>query len=189
MTTVIPQRIVFTRPVCDYCFKEDKWLVHALNDLHGIKVCEEHFVDGQRDVKAWFHTNDMVLIEDLLKVYDLPRVGILVPRSNGSFTEGGELVCSSVKNQFVHKNSNGDWVVMVSFLGLQKEINIKILCGDAYGVVEHLERGFYKDEYDSVKDLTVSTSTFKHDGLQEVYVPGTGVVRMLIMPPPPSTKN
>ena len=63
MTTVIPTRIVFTKPLCDYCGAPDSMFVQALGELHGIKVCnsEEHLKWAERDVKAWFHSQKMVL--------------------------------------------------------------------------------------------------------------------------------
>ena len=154
MATVVPYRIVFTRPICDYCYKEETQFVPALGYLHGIKVCsdDEHFKNAERDVKAWFHIMKLVLIEDVLKLYDLQKSDLLIPRTDGSVTSGGKLIMSDLnEHRFIRKTPAEDcWAVNVSFDKLQKEIDITKLWEAELltNLLEHLERGFYKEEYE-----------------------------------------
>ena len=186
--TTVPSRIVFTKPICDYCGEPDSMFVQALGELHGIKVCnrEEHLKWAERDVKAWFHSQKMVLIEDILKVYDISKTGISVPRSDGSTTEGGELIMSSFSERSLTRKENGIWLTFVSFDSptgkLTKGVDIMKIKNDSQ-LLENLEKGFYKDEYEKTLELISDIPKSSFDGLRSAFVEGTGIIKFLDYPP------
>jgi hypothetical protein len=77
---------------CDYCSKKCDHHVWALDRLHGILACEEHWATAKRDANAWLRENKHVRMKDFLAVYpEMKTMTFNVPRSNGSITAGGNL--------------------------------------------------------------------------------------------------
>jgi len=77
---------------CDYCAKKSEHHVWALDRLHGLLACEEHWATAKRDANAWLRQNRQVRMGDFLDVHpEMKTMTFNVPRSNGSLTPGGNL--------------------------------------------------------------------------------------------------
>jgi len=77
---------------CDYCAKKCEHHVWALDRLHGMLACEEHWAIAKRDANAWLRQNKQVRESDFLAVYpEMKTMTFNVPRSNGTLTAGGNL--------------------------------------------------------------------------------------------------
>lgn len=77
---------------CDYCSKKSEHHVWALDRLHGMLSCEEHWATAKRDANAWLRQNRHVRMKDFLAVHpEMKTMTFNVPRSNGSITPGGNL--------------------------------------------------------------------------------------------------
>ena len=101
---------------CDYCDSEYDRIASALNDLFGIKACDEHFPKAEHDVKVWFHRNKQVPVERVLERFNLTKNGIAVLRTDGSITEGGWITESTrdMMRLVIHNEKEG-WMINVSF--------------------------------------------------------------------------
>lgn len=192
MPFVYPRSIVMTTILCDYCNKEYMTLVRTVNELSGIKACTNHKTLAERHVKAWFHSNNAVPLEDVLKLYDLPDGKIRVPRSNGTITQGGSFVKSTYDyGRFVRKDENGEWIVDVAFndpAPMNKSIQVKKLVLSEIStdlvnrLLEHLDKGFFKADYEaSLLDRADPSVPLVEDSIY-LYNSEQGPVRVLVPP-------
>ena len=65
--TLIPTSLVLRRCECFYCGAEDTGAV-LIEYLYGMKVCETHRANGERDCRAYLHRENLVRVEDALKI-------------------------------------------------------------------------------------------------------------------------
>jgi len=62
-TALEPVRLTMRKMECMYCFKEDTHTV-LIEYLFGMKTCDEHLTNAERDCKAYMHRQKMVRISD-----------------------------------------------------------------------------------------------------------------------------
>ncbi len=92
VTYAVPGRLCMRLQQCDYCAKKCEHHVWALDRLHGLLACEEHWATAKRDANAWLRQNKHVRMRDFLAVYpEMKTMTFNVPRSNGTLTAGGNL--------------------------------------------------------------------------------------------------
>ena len=119
--------------------------------FRGYKHCEEHQTDAILHSLVYFHRNKQVKIEDFLKKFALNN--LLIPRSDGSFTEGTPTLSQVDRFYFVRYSvSKQIWVINVSFGGdLSKDIKLTDLIHSGIEqstidtMIEFLDQGFYSE--------------------------------------------
>ena len=101
---------------CDYCQAERAKQLFCVDQYVGFEVCAEHEPLGLRDMRAWYHRNGLVLIEDLLEF--CPELAAIKPGSVvwedalGRRRGGGSILRSGVfKKVFLSQygESAGGW--------------------------------------------------------------------------------
>jgi len=109
--TLIPESLIMRRCECFYCGVEDTDVV-LVDWRFGIKVCEVHRANAERDCKAYLHRQNFVRIEDAFKIPLLKRfLDILaahpllrVERTNGIIEDDWSLrIGSSMEPAFFSK--------------------------------------------------------------------------------------
>ena len=177
---------------CDYCSAESTHSYDALTRMHGIKTCAAHDAWAVRDIAAYLHKRNIILVEDFLKRFpQLSGVAsIKVPRKNGGITEGAKVSLSEFSEfNFVRLSSSGQWVIRVTWVELDEPFSkdIKIadltLSGiDVRPITAVLETGFYKTQYDA-HELAKAAGILNMEQAAEVLAhQGSGVVCRAFVP-------
>ena len=121
--------------VCDYCTAKCERHVRTIDRLLGIMTCEEHLPLANRDVRAWFAQQRMVSQKDFLEIYPILKdISIMVPRTDGSMTPGGNISLEPFEVLYVLED---EWHVRVLFTlpsGKIMQKAIKLLDLDKSGV-------------------------------------------------------
>lgn len=136
---------------CDYC---TKLVIHhrfVFNRSHYLKCCDDHLSNANRDALSWLHVNNMALVEDLVKNYDLPISGLSCKRSDGSQVYCKLVMSTLLNNSFIRK-IDGDWFIKVIFvIGVDKKatkyVKIKELFKNDELLLIELEDGLYKKHF------------------------------------------
>ena len=149
-------------PICSYCQCQTICRVFVFFGS-SIRSCSKHQTHAEFDALAYFHLHNVVLIEDILKEFNLPSTNITVKRSDGSKSIGW-LVLSNRSYLSLAQLSKSGWVVKVEF-PVTNEMSKNYVCcsnsivsvahkyvrlADIYNCVElnvRLNEGFYKERF------------------------------------------
>ena len=198
--TLVPQSLVLRRCECFYCGAKDTGSV-LIEYLFGMKVCETHRLNAERDCKAFLHRENLVRITDAFKVPALKRFldilaahpFITVQRTSGDieddwcFREG-----TFYEPAFISQSLEGQWCIptycprikqnknvpIIDFL--RSEINGKMnlpvnwlaIIEDA---IDTLVNGVYKAEaeaYDYARNYDESEKIVETEGVATVIYEG-----------------
>lgn len=191
-TFATPRSLIMRVQLCDYCESTCDHHVVCESHLHGILACKFHLHLAQRDVSAWFRNNGLVRQRDFLMAHpNFTRNSIMVPRTDGSLTPGGNL--SNEPYQFLHK-SEGAWMIRVLFTEPTGEIKskcIKLQDLDKSGVPqETIEEwfttldSFYKEEAEA-NALAIQLGAEKEEPEIPGVIPASldGLTGRVVAPP------
>lgn len=177
-----PNTLCMRFQTCDYCSKVSIRDYYSNNSLHGLMACAEHGEMAKRDIKAYYARINVVKLEDFLTLFPemAEKTYIVVPRTDGSTTEGGSLLLSdlSTSYSFVSLANDGEWRIPVKWNcekdGLRtKGVKLKdlslsgVLDADIMKMIDSLEAGFYKTDLEAHM-AAVSSGQMK----PFVWVPG-----------------
>jgi len=154
-----PSSLICKRWICDYCDSpafEEKW---ATGYQYGIISCPSHSACAQRDIRAFYHRREQVLVEDLLEFSpELARVqkNISWADDTGVQKQGG-VICRSAPIRCSFASSfRGQMAIPLDIGGIIRPLHVKDLINtdgitrmglDA--LLEKLAAGFYKDMYEA----------------------------------------
>jgi hypothetical protein len=100
---------------------------------------------------------ELIPVEEVLGRYNLPRKGLVVPRADGSTSDGYIIESTHYDTKFVRKDlGSGSWFLDVGFIGalgntLQKSLELKnlVLSGvevaQIDAIISDLEDGLFKN--------------------------------------------
>ena len=96
--TLVPESLIMRRCECFYCGAEDTYSV-LVDWRFGMKVCEIHRPNAERDCRAYLHRQNFVRIEDAMEIPALKKfLDVLaahpllrVERTNGTIDEDWSL--------------------------------------------------------------------------------------------------
>jgi hypothetical protein len=198
--TLVPQSLVLRRCECFYCGAEDTGVV-VVEHLFGMKVCETHRLNAERDCKAFLHRENLVRVKDAMTVEPLKRFldilaaqpFITVQRTNGEIEEDWSLRTGNYFDPaFLSRNLEMKWgvptycrrtnqqktVPIINFL--RPEINGKMnLSADWHAIVEDaidaLVDGVYRadaEAYDYARNHDESEKIVETEGVATVIYEG-----------------
>lgn len=99
---------------CDYCQAARTKQLFCTDQYVGFEVCLDHEPHGLRDLRAWYHRNGLVLIEDLLEfcpeLAAIKTGSVVWEDALGRRRGGGSILRSgALKKAFMSQYSDGGW--------------------------------------------------------------------------------
>jgi hypothetical protein len=168
---------------CHYCAHKgsDVKTIYALWWVAGINGCEAHLAWARRDVRAWWHKEGWVLIEDMLELFPeiaaIPSGAVVWKHLDGK-KRGGGSIPRSAAGQMVHlSEAFKECMIPVDTNGVYEEhtfihIHELQLSGVSHDCIirlqSKLKTGFYKDDFDAYtaaakEELAASAAIERHE--------------------------
>jgi hypothetical protein len=200
----LPISLVMRSTKCFYCPCEFSNDYPVLGYNHGIRYCEKHFKEAQRDGKAFLHTIGKVNLSDALvhpllsRLIERLSVPVVILRSNGTMDYGWTIYKGTFINLKFIERINGSWCVpMIHATGLTKHVpldsfnlpvlvnantnELNVLDMEFYALLsqsmELFEKGVY--EYERIQQTNKTYGDVKEtEGVVEISMPGYSSVRV-----------
>jgi hypothetical protein len=133
--TLVPQSLVLRRSECFYCGAEDTGIV-IIEHLFGMKVCDTHRINAERDCKAYLHREHLVRVKDAFTIPALKlfldvlaaHPCIAVQRTSGDieydwcFREG-----HFYDPAFLSRSAEGKWCIPTYCPRIKQNKNVPII--------------------------------------------------------------
>jgi len=196
--TLIPESLIMRRCECFYCGAEDAGVV-LVDWRFGMKVCEIHRPNAERDCRAYLHRQNFVRIEDAMEITALKKfLDVLaahpllrVERTNGTIDEDWSLRIGNIMEpaffskgerwgvpMFCKRINQNKTVPIINFLRPELTTGM-VLPADWHAVIEGaidiLKEGVYKAEaeaYDYARNHDDSETIAETVGVATIIYEG-----------------